>query len=353
MPKCKNDDTRFYKGTESSPKGLGFCAHGEILGKRKEGKDGNTWIVVENKNKIKRWMKFVESNINTNPNFKKIKLLKKPKETYFSLEEFYKVTVISPKDIKKYIKNNKIIMKVIDKIISKIEKHNINFFIVPLPLSDDKIYWTDYADSYLTHFYGKNYIKYDYMIMTIYMDNDLKLNLKRDIILNYNLKLENRQIVFDIFVKEIPYHYSWDKDVRSAMFITYNKRKNKMKLTKLKEPVSDFPMFTFEIEIIEKNKNLFDVSNPFESKELEGLEELKKISVYNTSSYGITSMDMQFNHIKNLIIFVQFIEKLRRIGKLTYKNISFKIKRIKCEYWRSDDDWDMVEYNRNFFGYLN
>ena len=27
MPSCKNDPTRKYKGTEPSPKGLGFCDH--------------------------------------------------------------------------------------------------------------------------------------------------------------------------------------------------------------------------------------------------------------------------------------------------------------------------------------
>ena len=37
MPKCKNDKTKTYKGTEPSPKGLGYCGHAEKLGqKRKE-----------------------------------------------------------------------------------------------------------------------------------------------------------------------------------------------------------------------------------------------------------------------------------------------------------------------------
>lgn len=39
MLKCKNDPKRSYKGTEFSPKGLGFCAHAENVGKKKrEGK---------------------------------------------------------------------------------------------------------------------------------------------------------------------------------------------------------------------------------------------------------------------------------------------------------------------------
>ena len=36
MPKCKNVDTGTYKGTEPSPKGLGYCARGEKVGKKKK-----------------------------------------------------------------------------------------------------------------------------------------------------------------------------------------------------------------------------------------------------------------------------------------------------------------------------
>ena len=45
MPKCKNDKTRSYKGTEPSPKGLGFCAEAEKGGTIKKGKDNEKWIV--------------------------------------------------------------------------------------------------------------------------------------------------------------------------------------------------------------------------------------------------------------------------------------------------------------------
>jgi len=38
MPICKNDKTKTYIGTEPSPKGLGWCAHGEKEGKVRKGK---------------------------------------------------------------------------------------------------------------------------------------------------------------------------------------------------------------------------------------------------------------------------------------------------------------------------
>ena len=57
MPKCKNDPARSYKGTEPSPKGLGYCAHAMKEGATKKGKDGNKWIIKKVKNGSKRWMK--------------------------------------------------------------------------------------------------------------------------------------------------------------------------------------------------------------------------------------------------------------------------------------------------------
>lgn len=35
MPNCKNDSKKSYKGTEPSPKGLGYCAHASKVGLKK------------------------------------------------------------------------------------------------------------------------------------------------------------------------------------------------------------------------------------------------------------------------------------------------------------------------------
>ena len=56
MPKCKNDNNKYYRGIEPSPKGIGYCAHACKLGQIKKGKNGKKWIVKATKNKIKRWV---------------------------------------------------------------------------------------------------------------------------------------------------------------------------------------------------------------------------------------------------------------------------------------------------------
>ena len=57
MPKCKNDPKKSYKGTEPSPKGLGFCAHSEKLGKVRKGLDNNIWKIEVTVKGVKRWVK--------------------------------------------------------------------------------------------------------------------------------------------------------------------------------------------------------------------------------------------------------------------------------------------------------
>jgi len=56
MPKCLNDETKYYKGNEPSPKGLGYSASEEEVGEIMIGKDGANWIVIQTKT-CKKWVK--------------------------------------------------------------------------------------------------------------------------------------------------------------------------------------------------------------------------------------------------------------------------------------------------------
>ncbi len=47
MPYCRNDPSATYKGSEPSPKGLGWCAHAmKAEGMRKRGSDGKMWVTA-------------------------------------------------------------------------------------------------------------------------------------------------------------------------------------------------------------------------------------------------------------------------------------------------------------------
>jgi hypothetical protein len=62
MPKCLNHTGSYFRGTEPSPKGRGFCARGENVGKKMRGqKDRKMWVVKKTSNGVKRWVPCVSS----------------------------------------------------------------------------------------------------------------------------------------------------------------------------------------------------------------------------------------------------------------------------------------------------
>jgi hypothetical protein len=62
MPKCLNNNSKSYKGTEKSPLGLGYCSYSEEIGSIKLGNDGSEWIIKQTKS-TKRWCK-IKSTFN-------------------------------------------------------------------------------------------------------------------------------------------------------------------------------------------------------------------------------------------------------------------------------------------------
>lgn len=68
MPRCKNDPRRSYVGTEPSPKGLGYCAHAEAVGKIRKGVNGLKWIVRQDPGGRKVWRKLTRARVSANYN---------------------------------------------------------------------------------------------------------------------------------------------------------------------------------------------------------------------------------------------------------------------------------------------
>ena len=111
MPVCKNDPSKKYKGNEPSPKGFGYCAHAEKVFTIKEGTDNEKWIVIDDKNKTKKWIKlkipkkFIDD---INKNFpKKIKLKGDKDNYYIKLWETSNKKKITDEIKDKIIKKNK------------------------------------------------------------------------------------------------------------------------------------------------------------------------------------------------------------------------------------------------------
>jgi hypothetical protein len=75
MPKCINDSSSSFKGTEPSPKGLGYCAHAEKVGSKMKGKNGKMWIIKLVAGKTKRWIPYKDvANASSSAELKGCKL---------------------------------------------------------------------------------------------------------------------------------------------------------------------------------------------------------------------------------------------------------------------------------------
>ena len=75
MPQCRNAPKAYYKGTEPSPKGKGYCARAEPVGKRRKGGDGKMWTVKTHKMKgktVKAWRRSTTTTATTKKTTKPI-----------------------------------------------------------------------------------------------------------------------------------------------------------------------------------------------------------------------------------------------------------------------------------------
>lgn len=98
MPLCRNGKG-FYRGTEPSPKGRGYCARHEKIGTKKRGRDKKMWIVRSVKlttgKRSRRWVRVTS-------NKPKVKKLKGGRVKSFYIQvpgyDLRKIDVPNPKD---------------------------------------------------------------------------------------------------------------------------------------------------------------------------------------------------------------------------------------------------------------
>lgn len=176
MPKCKNDNTRSYKGTEPSPKGLGYCAHPEKIGKKRKGKDGNMWIIKSTSKGILRWVKYKDN--------------KKKDKNIFSELNKRQIDIINilKTDIKKELK--KIDVKLIFKKLKKINGYYILDYVYPedYDIDNDK-----------------------FIIVVLKLDDTNKLYIpKKELNLQHiNIKYKTKKDTINIFNKYLKNNFKW------------------------------------------------------------------------------------------------------------------------------------------------
>ena len=191
MPQCKNDPSRSYKGNEPSPKGRGYCAHTEDIGKKRKGTDRMMWE-VKKFGKVKRWMKLTGKN--------------KSKETKSGLLLDTWMTGFSAKDKTK-------VKKLCTGVKKNIEKEDILVEIIPNHISPGGFYWVDYPWDKMSEIHGNNYLKKDFVIIVLPINSENRLDLQgmESIFVQNNLSAKGKKVVDKVFKKDLGKDYTWNK----------------------------------------------------------------------------------------------------------------------------------------------
>jgi len=153
---------------------------------------------------------------------------KKASKKAISVLSMYDTKTITLKKLENVIDNDKVAKKVYGKlkkkILPEINKLSIETFIIPLPLSDGGMYWTDYAYDYIKEKHKTDILDVKYMYFTFYLNNKATmLNENRPIIVNFSpLNKQNKASIIELFEEHLGDYFNWTGSNNRAIEIKLN-----------------------------------------------------------------------------------------------------------------------------------
>ena len=219
MPFCKNDPKRKYKGDEPSPKGLGWCAHGEKEGKVRKGLDGNKWVVKKVSSGSLRWVKSGSDNKSikktTSVTKKTTSVSKKTKSVSKKTTSVTKTMRINTKWFRELTVSQKNTYKTLTTITkNELQKNGINVIICPLYLSESGYYIIDNVWEYSREYLQDSKLSTsDPFIIIVLKINGNILDLQKDKSLQIqhsNITYNNKKNLIEIFKKTFGNKYKWN-----------------------------------------------------------------------------------------------------------------------------------------------
>ena len=257
------------------------------VGTIKTGNDGNKYIIVENKNGVKKWQKH--------------KIVTKKNNTK-SLER-YKIKILDELELNKIALKNKTYQILTQKVIPEINDLKIKTFIVPLPLSEINLYWSDYfPPTYIQKIYNKNINNINYMYLIVYMNKEGdKIIYDKPINIRFsNLTKKNKISILNIFEKYLLSQYNWNEINNNWMIVSFHKNKD------IKQNDTN-TMLYINIQLDRNHDNNMDG----------GFISMTKLIIYfeKTCIKYIVLWDMIDNNLKitiNLLDDNKIIEKLKK-----------------------------------------
>jgi hypothetical protein len=310
MPKCKNDKNKSYIGNEPSPKGLGYCAHAEIIGKRCQGFDKNIWEVKETSTGVKRWVKKLNSKDNKLEGHKKYFIHSNGSRPYLVYVKkldvhIYKIENESKLNFEDYSLKDEDNLWMYTKLVKRIKSQKV--FIGNSP----KIEMTKFSGGYGKKFDGNTILlllkKNNYVLI----DGDGLTNFttKNDEIKKYYSFVGNNNVTYPMAIGEKNYYF-WtypngymdksnfpkmknEEDIQLILnmareydpfLINLKNHKIKSKVISLEEfkEIQQKPLNEISTSTIKELANLFSVTTSGSKKELaDRIKKLRGVVVYS------------------------------------------------------------------------
>ena len=320
------------------------------VGTIKTGNDGNKYIIVENKNGVKKWQKHknVSNKKVTDKKVTDKKVTdkkvsdkkvsdKKVSDKKITALQLYNLKIVEEKDFKKIASKNETYKILITKVIPEINNLKIKTFIVPLPLSDNDVFWVDYPPHYIKEKYNQDLIDINYLYFVFYMNKKGdEIIYDKPININYSeLTKENKINIINIFEKHLFGQYKWTGSSTDFMSISFYKNKDIKHIdTKIIKDNDYYPMLYINIDT---NINLFD-NQIIADKMYDYFEKL--VSQYNIAS-DTYSYDMYFTIY--LLDNKKIIEKLKKYIMKQKYIIKAKFSLIKSEHCKGKNIWSYTK----------
>lgn len=237
--------------------------------------------------------------------------------------------------------NVKDIYSIIIKLIPLIQDLGFNVDIVPLIKSDDGVYWSDYATSYLED----NFFDKDFMYFTIYLESGgNKINIKKDISVDFSFLTKDMKCnILQLFYESLPNNFDWNGDNNKVMIIKYSSIENPVKLDFDQLNDDDtFPLLRVYIDFeTTKDYGLFDyMENVNIVNEIENMFPNKISCSYGDFDIDVDARRVNFTEVNQIYKSLQTI--LRKVKRKS-KN-DFGVKKCKFYYYESKSTNEPKKY---------
>lgn len=293
------------------------------IGTKKTGNDGNIWIIAENIKGIKRWKLYKKK---TAPNPKPESLPEPPRTKKISVTSWFDIVNINDGDLKKVMNKNestKNIYNLITKeLMPELKKMDFATDIIPLPLSEGGIYWSDYPSAFMDDHHDKGWVD-KFMYFVVYMNSKGNLiETSKNITVGFSsLTLDDKKKIVSLFQRVMPEYFDWDGNNMHSILISYSPhKKNKIDVAKLKENDTYPQLYLWIKTPSKKRKKTAETASIDDNLDLAKklTEQLKDLDLNLVFDYEYSFFDVIFN--------------IYAVGKKDQNTIKSLIKRFMKDY---------------------